>query len=56
MFDVDTNIPSELQKLMSVFHGDQRMNDIEMKLSLSDRFAKLGSENLMVDPVRFGQM
>lgn len=56
MFDVETNIRKEAQKLIFVFQNEARMKRLSLNLVMSDAFDKLGVQNIMTDPVRLGQI
>lgn len=56
MFDVETNIHHEAQKIFNVFQNEARINRIQMTLSFSNAFDSLGVSTVKLDPVRYGQM
>lgn len=56
MFDVETNIRKEAQKVLSVFQNEARMKGIELYLHITDSFDRLGVTTIMLDPVRLGQV
>jgi len=56
MFDVETNIREEAQKIVNVFQNEARMNRVDLTLTFSDAFNQLGVSNIKTDPVRLGQV
>lgn len=56
MFDVETNIRDEAQKIVNVFQNEARMNRVELSLRFSDAFDELGISSIKTDPVRLGQV
>lgn len=56
MFDVETDIRKEAQKLIFVFQNEARMKRLNLSLVMSDAFEELGVEKIMTDPVRLGQI
>lgn len=56
MFDVETNIRKEAQKLIFVYQNEARMKSINLNLVMSEAFDQLGVQNIMTDPVRLGQV
>lgn len=54
IFDVATNISAEATKLVSVFQGEACVSGITLSLHVADTLKRLG--DIMIDPVRFGQM
>lgn len=56
MFDVETNIRDEAQKIVNVFQNEARMNRIDLSLTFSKAFEELGVHTIKTDPVRLGQV
>ncbi|OCF32765.1 hypothetical protein I316_05687 [Kwoniella heveanensis BCC8398] len=56
LFDVDTNVRQQVQKVVSVFRSEARMNRISLSYSMGPNAEKLGIEMIKTDPVRLGQV
>jgi CheY-like chemotaxis protein len=56
MFDTETNILKEAQKLIFVFQNEARIKRLDLSLNIGPGFERLGVERIMTDPVRLGQV
>jgi signal transduction histidine kinase len=56
MFDVQTDLYAEAQKLISVFQNEARMKGVSLSFKLSCAFKRLGLRGVMTDPLRLGQV
>jgi hypothetical protein len=56
MFDVDTDVRQEGQKVISIFQNEARMKRIALSLVIGDSIARLGITAIKTDPVRLGQV
>lgn len=56
MFDTDSNVRKEAQKIISIFQNEARMKRIEVSLSVSPAFERLGLQSIKTDHVRLGQV
>jgi hypothetical protein len=56
MFDVETDLYQEAQKVISVFQNEARMKGISLSFHGSPAFKQLGLSGVMTDPLRLGQM
>ncbi|BEJ14043.1 hypothetical protein CspHIS471_0312170 [Cutaneotrichosporon sp. HIS471] len=56
MFDTQTNIRKEAQKLIFVFQNEARMKRLNLSLNIGPGFQRLGVERILTDPVRLGQV
>jgi hypothetical protein len=56
MFDVETDIRAEAQKVISIFQNEARMKRIALSLNLGESIDRLGINAIKVDPVRLGQV
>lgn len=56
MFDVETDIRNEAQKVISIFQNEARMKRIGLSLVLGESIERLGVTTIKTDPVRLGQV
>jgi hypothetical protein len=56
MFDVETDLRAEAQKVISIFQNEARMKRISLSLKLGESIDKLGVHSIKTDPVRLGQV
>jgi signal transduction histidine kinase len=56
MFDVETNLRHEAQKVISIFQNEARMKRIALSLNLGDSIERIGVHAIKTDPVRLGQV
>ncbi|BEI98772.1 hypothetical protein CcaverHIS631_0310710 [Cutaneotrichosporon cavernicola] len=56
MFDTETDIRKEAQKLVFVFQNEARMKRLNLSLNIGPGFRRLGVERILTDPVRLGQV
>ncbi|KAK4687012.1 hypothetical protein P7C73_g3098, partial [Tremellales sp. Uapishka_1] len=56
MFDVDTDIREEAQKVVSIFQNEARMKRISLVLKIGESIDRLGINVIKIDPVRLGQV
>lgn len=56
VFDVDTDLRHEAQKVISIFQNEARMKRIALSLTLGDSLDLLGVHHIKTDPVRLGQV
>ncbi|EIW68283.1 hypothetical protein TREMEDRAFT_69291 [Tremella mesenterica DSM 1558] len=56
MFDVETNIRSEANKVISIFQNEARMKRIALSFSIGEQMERLGIDTVKTDPVRLGQV
>lgn len=56
MFDVETDIYQEAQKIISVFQNEARMKGILLSFQISDAFKQLRIRGIMTDSLRLGQV
>jgi hypothetical protein len=53
---VRMNVQDEVRRLVQVFQNEARMGRIRLSLSFSDAFHRLKIDDILLDPVRYGQM
>jgi signal transduction histidine kinase len=56
MFDVETDLRQEAQKVISIFQNEARMKRIALSLKLGESIERLGLHAIKTDPVRLGQV
>ncbi|WVQ95071.1 hypothetical protein IAU59_002164 [Kwoniella sp. CBS 9459] len=56
LFDVETSVRQQVQKVVSVFRSEARMNRISLSSKMGPNAAKLGVDMIKTDPVRLGQV
>lgn len=56
MFDVETDLRQEAQKLVSIFQNEARMKRIALSLEIGESVDRIGINAIKTDPVRLGQM
>lgn len=56
MFDVEVELRSEAQKVLSIFQNEARMKRIGLSLKIGESVGKLGIHHVKTDPVRLGQV
>ncbi|ORY35646.1 hypothetical protein BCR39DRAFT_511288 [Naematelia encephala] len=56
MFDVETDVIHEAEKIISIFQNEARMKRIALSLKIGESIDKLGMYTIKTDPVRLGQV
>lgn len=56
MFDVETDIVGEAQKVISIFQNEARMKRIALSYKIGESVERLGIHAIKTDPVRMGQV
>ena len=56
MFDVETDLRQEAQKIVSIFQNEARMKRIALSLEIGESVNRIGMNAIKTDPVRLGQM
>lgn len=56
MFDVDTDLRQEAQKVIAIFQNEARMKRITLSLKIGESIDILGVNAIKTDPVRLGQV
>ncbi|GMK53719.1 hypothetical protein CspeluHIS016_0103050 [Cutaneotrichosporon spelunceum] len=56
MFDTETDIRKEAQKIIFVFQNEARMKRLNLRLNIGHGFQRLKVDRIMIDPVRLGQV
>ena len=56
MFDVETDLRQEAQKVVSIFQNEARMKRIALSFEIGESVDRLGVQTIKTDPVRLGQV
>lgn len=56
MYDVEVDVRSEAQKVITIFQNEARMKRIEISLKIGESLQKSGVHHIKTDPVRLGQV
>jgi signal transduction histidine kinase len=56
MFDVETDLQNEAQKVISIFQNEARMKRISLSMAIGESIERLGVHAVKTDPVRLGQV
>ncbi|WRT68535.1 uncharacterized protein IL334_005512 [Kwoniella shivajii] len=56
MYDTETNIREEAQKVLSIFQSEARMKRISLSLKEGESMERLGIDTIKIDHVRLGQV
>jgi signal transduction histidine kinase len=56
IYNVDTDVRAEAQKVISIFQNEARMKRIALSLSIGESITRLGIHHIKTDPVRLGQV
>jgi hypothetical protein len=56
MFDVETDILGEAQKVIAIFQNEARMKRIALSYKIGESVERLGVHSIKTDPVRMGQV
>ena len=56
MFDVETDVRTEAQKIVSIFQNEARMKRISLSMTIGESIERLGINAIKTDPVRLGQV
>lgn len=56
MFDVETDLRREAQKVVSIFQNEARMKRITLSLEMGESVKRVGVNAIKTDPVRLGQV
>lgn len=56
MYDVETDMWQEAQKIVSIFQNEARMKRIALSLVIGESVKRLGINVIKTDPVRLGQV
>lgn len=56
MFDVETDLRQEAQKVISIFQNEARMKRIALSLKIGESVERTGVSMIKTDPVRLGQV
>lgn len=56
MFDVETDVRQEAQKVIGIFQNEARMKRIALSLKIGESVERLGVDAIKTDPVRLGQV
>ena len=56
MFDVETDLRNEAQKVITIFQNEARMKRISLSMVIGESVERLGVHAVKTDPVRLGQV
>lgn len=56
MFDVETDLRNEAQKVITIFQNEARMKRISLSMVIGESIDRLGVQAVKTDPVRLGQV
>ena len=56
IYNVETDVRAEAQKVISIFQNEARMKRISLSLNIGESIRRLGIHHIKTDPVRLGQV